>query len=57
MYAANNKERMKESMNIKRQNNKEEIITLECKNKICTEINRDQELEEIVNWFMINNKE
>jgi len=43
-------------MNIKRQFNKEERIK-ESKNKICREINRDLELEEIVNWFMINNKE
>ena len=41
MYAANNKERIKESMNIKRQNNNEERITTESRNKICREINRD----------------
>ena len=43
-------------MNIKRQFNKEERIK-ESKNKIYREINRDLELEEIVNWFIINNKE
>ena len=41
MYAANNKEKIKESKNIKRQFNKEERITIESKNKICREINRD----------------